>query len=210
MSLIDVPAGQLAAVVTYLEMREQPDDLVVPPSALELRRIHPSPSDYRELFEAVGAPWLWFSRLVMRDSALRAIIDHPAVDVLEVRDGDRAVGLLELDRRVVGECELSFVGLIPDFAGVGHGRWLLAEAVARAWADDTARIHVHTCSLDHPAALSAYRRAGFTAIARKVETFIDPRLAGILPRDSAPHIPLLGSTSGARSSCAAIRASIAE
>ena len=38
--------------------------------------------------------------------------------------------------------------------------------------------------------LAAYRRAGFTAVARKVETFLDPRLAGILPRDAAPHIPL--------------------
>src|SRR6185437_11861362 len=28
--------------------------------------------------------------------------------------------------------------------------------------DGIERVHVHTCSLDHPAALSAYRRAGFT------------------------------------------------
>ena len=133
MSLIDVPAGHLAAVVTYLEMKERPAGLTVPPSPLELRRIAPSRPAYRDLFRAVGAPWLWFSRLIMRDSALRAIIDHPGVEVFEVRDGDRAVGMLELDRRVAGECELSFVGLIPAYAGQGHGRWLLAEAVTRAW-----------------------------------------------------------------------------
>ena len=190
MSLIDVPAGQLAAVVTYLEMRADPG-LTVPPSPLKLHRIHPSPSDYRALFRAVGSSWLWFSRLIMRDSALRAIIDHPAVELFEVRDGDSAVGMLELDRRIAGECELSFVALIPALAGQGHGRWLLAEAVALGWNADTQRIHVHTCSLDHPAALSAYRRAGFVAVARKLETFIDPRLADILPRDSAPQIPLV-------------------
>ena len=63
----------------------------------------------------------------------------------------------------------------------------------RARLDATAsrRVHVHTCSLDHPAALAAYRRAGFVAVARKVETFIDPRLAGILPRDCAPQVPLV-------------------
>jgi len=191
MSLVDVPVGQLAAVVTYLEVRARAPDLVIPPSPLKLHRIHPSPHDYRELFRAVGAPWLWFSRLIMRETALRAIIDHPGVELFEVRDGDVAVGMLELDRRIASECELSFVGLIPALAGQGHGRWLLAEAVARAWSDDTARIHVHTCSLDHPAALGAYCRAGFVAVARKVETFIDPRLADILPRDCAPQIPLV-------------------
>jgi GNAT superfamily N-acetyltransferase len=191
MSLIDVPAGQLAAVVTYLEMRARPADLQVPPSPLTLHPIVPSAADYRTLFRAVGAPWLWFSRLILSDSHLRAIIDHERVELFEVRDGSQSVGILELDRRAPGECELSFVGLVPAYAGKGHGRWLLAEAVARAWGRDTSRVHVHTCSLDHPFALAAYRRAGFTATVRKVETFLDPRLAGILPRDAAPHIPLV-------------------
>jgi GNAT superfamily N-acetyltransferase len=190
-SLVDVPAGQLAAVVTYLEMPARPAGLAVPPSPLALHPIRPSPGEYRDLFRAVGAPWLWFSRLVMPDSELRAIIDHPAVELFEVRDGDSVVGMLELDRRIANACELSFVGLIPAYTGQGHGRWLLAEAVSRAWEPGTDRVHVHTCSLDHPAALTAYRRAGFVAVARKVETFIDPRLADVLPRDAAPHIPLV-------------------
>ena len=193
MSLIDVPAGQLAAVVTCLEMDRRPADPAVPPSPLALHRVSLSPTDYRALFRLVGAPWLWFSRLVMSEKELAAIINDPAVELFEVRDGEQMAGMLELDRRVAQECELSFVGLLPAYAGKGHGRWLLAEAIARAWTDDTRLVHVHTCSLDHPAALSAYRRAGFTAVARKVETFVDPRLAGILPRDAAPHVPLVGS-----------------
>ena len=50
---------------------------------------------------------------------------------------------------------------------------------------------VHTCTLDHPAALPAYLRAGFTAVGRAFESFPDPRLAGLLPRDAAPQLPLL-------------------
>jgi len=194
-SLTDVPAGQLAAVVTYLEMRDRPEGVAILLSELTLEPVHPTPGEYRDLFRAVGARWLWFSRLIIRDSALRAVIDHPGVELFEVRDGDAVAGMLELDRRVAGECELSFVGLIPAYAGKGHGRWLLAEAVARAWREDTSRVHVHTCSLDHPAALSAYCRAGFVAVARKVETFIDPRLADILPRDCAPQAPLVERSS---------------
>ena len=189
MSLVDVPAGQLAAVVTYLENRAPPP--APESSPLALHRITPTPADYRSLFRLVGAPWLWFSRLIMSDAQLLGIIADPKVELFEVRDGTACVGMLELDRRVGGACELSFVGLIPAYAGQGHGRWLLAEAVARAWSGGTSRVHVHTCTLDHPAALGAYRRAGFTAVARKIETFIDPRLAGILQRDCAPQIPLV-------------------
>jgi hypothetical protein len=50
---------------------------------------------------------------------------------------------------------------------------------------------VHTCTLDHPGALGFYRRNGFAPFARAIETFADPRLLGILPRDAAPHAPLI-------------------
>ena len=193
MSYEKVADGDLAAVVTFLEMRESPL-AEIPPSPLSLRRIEdPRPDEYRELFRKVGARWLWFSRLVTDDAALEAIIQHPAVELFAVVDesGSEA-GMLELDYGEPGECELSFVGLVPELSGKGHGRWLLAEAINRAWREGVTRVHVHTCTLDHPAALGAYRRAGFVPYRRAVERFPDPRLLGFLPRDCAPQIPLIG------------------
>jgi ribosomal protein S18 acetylase RimI-like enzyme len=194
MSYEAVADGELAAVVTYLEMRSPPEH-DIPPSTLSLRRVEvPQPEHYRELFRRIGAPWLWFSRLLLDDAHLAAIIQHPKVELDSVLDeAGREVGMIELDFREPGECELSFIGLLPELSGQGHGRWLLAEAVRRAWREGVDRVHVHTCSLDHPAALSAYRRAGFTPFKRAVERFPDPRLAGILPKDCAPQIPLLGT-----------------
>jgi GNAT superfamily N-acetyltransferase len=194
MSYEAVADGELAAVVTYLEMRERP--AIEPPrSTLDLKRItNPAPGRYRELFRLVGSPWLWFSRLVMDDAKLGAIIQHPNVELFAVQDGNsRDVGMLELDFRQSGECELAFVGLIPELSGLGHGRWLLEEAVRRGWRDGVKRVHVHTCSLDHPAALAAYRRAGFIPYKRAIERFPDPRLLGILSADCAPQVPLLGT-----------------
>jgi ribosomal protein S18 acetylase RimI-like enzyme len=188
----------LAAVVTFLEMRTNPG-LETPPSPLSLKRVEtPQPDAYRALFRKVGARWLWFSRLIMDDAALSAIIGDPKVELFAVVDeGGEDVGMLELDYRKPGECELSFVGLIPELSGQGHGRWLLAEAVNRAWREGISRVHVHTCSLDHPAALSAYRRAGFTPYKRAIERFPDPRLLGILPEDCAPQSPVLGTVASA-------------
>jgi len=193
MSYEAVPDGELAAVVTYLEMLEPPAT-EVPPSTLQLRHVaSPAADQYRALFRKVGSPWLWFSRLVMDDDQLEAIIRDPGVELFEVAAVEAVVGMIELDFREAGECELAFIGLVPGLAGQGHGRWLLAEAIQRAWRDGVTRVHVHTCSLDHPAALSAYRRAGFTPYRRAVECFPDPRLLGHLPRDCAPQVPLLGT-----------------
>lgn len=192
MSYEAVRDGELAAVVTYLEMRAPPEQ-PIPSSPLRLHRVEvPQPEHYRDLFRLIGSPWLWFSRLILDDAHLAEIIQHPKVELYSVRDGsDREVGMVELDFREPHQCELSFIGLVPELSGKGHGKWLLGEAVSRAWREGVDRVHVHTCSLDHPAALAAYRRAGFVPFKRAVERFPDPRLLGILPRDCAPQIPIV-------------------
>ena len=190
--------NQLAAVVTALEMRARPTPKPLPASPFRLERwTAPGPAKYRALFARVGGPWLWFSRLVMDEAALIAIIHDPAVEIFAVLDRSGIeVGLLELDFRRAGECELSYFGLAPELAGQGHGRWLMAHALTLAWRPGVERVWVHTCSLDHPGALGFYRRAGFTPFARSVEIFDDPRLIGALPTNVAPQIPLLEGTDG--------------
>jgi GNAT superfamily N-acetyltransferase len=153
----------------------------------------PEPEKYRALFRRIGAPWLWFSRLVMDTATLSAIIHDPAVAVFAAVDpAGVEVGMLELDFRQPGTCELAYVGLIPELAGQGHGRWLMAEAMARSWSKSVERVWVHTCTLDHPSALGFYRASGFTPISRTIETFPDPRLTGILPPETAPQVPRFG------------------
>ncbi|RZF64584.1 GNAT family N-acetyltransferase [Sphingomonas populi] len=193
MGLIGVRADEVATIVTTLEMRARPELAPVPDAPLRLVALErPAPDRYRALFRRVGAPWLWFSRLVMDEAALTAILHDPGVAIFAaVDDGGRDAGMLELDFRSPRECELSYFGLVPDLAGQGLGRWLMAEALRRAWAPGIERVWVHTCTLDHPAALSFYRRSGFTAIRRTIETFADPRLIGALPPDAAPQIPCL-------------------
>jgi len=194
--LTPVIAGELAAVVTSLEMRERPKPRPLPASPLRLTKWpEPSAEAYRTLFRRVGAPWLWFSRLMLEDDALLAIVRDPDVDVYAVIDrAGVEIGLLELDFRVAAECEISFFGLVPELTGKGHGDWLMAQALALGWRRDVKRMWVHTCTLDHPAALGFYRRKGFIPFARAIETFADPRLIGVLPRDAAPQIPLIGAS----------------
>lgn len=187
--LTAVPNGHVGAVVTYLEMRARPAPAPIPESVLRLERwAAVDPERYRALFAQVGARWLWFSRLAISEAELLAKVAE--VHAVIGPDG-RDAGLVELDFRTAGLCTIRFLGLAPDLAGKGHGRWLLAETLRLAWAPDVTRVEVHTCSLDHPAALPAYLRAGFTARSRAFESFPDPRLAGLLSRDAAPQLPLI-------------------
>ena len=191
MSLTAVPPDEVATIVTTLEMTTRPPARPLPGSRLRLVRWEaPSPDKYRALFRRVGAPWLWFSRLVMEDARLIAILQDPQVRIFAVVDpAGIEVGMLELDFRTASACELSYVGLIPELTGQGHGRWLMAQALMLAWAKEVGRVWLHTCTLDHPGALGFYRASGFTPISRTIETFHDPRLTGALPADTAPQIP---------------------
>lgn len=190
-----VPPGHIATIVTSLEMLRPPPPRPArpfPPGLALAPLVRPDPETYRTLFRKVGADWLWFSRLTLADGALAAILSDRDVEVLALRRDGRSVGMLELDFRQAGACELVFLGLTGPEVGTGIGRTLMDAAIARAWSRPITRFWVHTCTLDHPGALAFYRRSGFTPFAVHVEVAPDPRLDGTLPRACAPHVPLLG------------------
>ncbi|MDB5695848.1 MAG: N-acetyltransferase [Sphingomonas bacterium] len=193
MGLTPVAADRLATVVTTLEMRERPRPRPLPSSNLRLARWRePDCASYRALFRRVGGPWLWFSRLALSDEALLVKLRSPHAAIYAVVDREAVeVGMLELDFATPGEVELTYLALVPELTGQGYGRWLMAHALALGWRRGVERMHLNTCTLDHPSALGFYRAQGFVAVRRTIETFADPRAIGLLPPDAAPQVPLL-------------------
>ena len=188
----DVPAGKIAAVVTHLEMTELPAIPSDPAGAWTLRRVEAPGLDwFRELYRRVGEEWLWFSRVRMSDAGLAAVIHSPLVEVYALEYEGRDEGLLELDFRDAGQCELSFFGVTAKLIGSGAGRWLMNRALELSWSRPIARVWVHTCAFDHPMALAFYQRAGFRPFRRQVEVADDPRLDGRASRDAARHVPVI-------------------
>jgi len=87
MGLIAVRPGEVAAVVTSLEMLERPRPRPLSDAPLRLVRwVEPTVEKYRALFARVGAPWLWFSRLIMDEARLKRIIHDPAVEIFAAID----------------------------------------------------------------------------------------------------------------------------
>jgi GNAT superfamily N-acetyltransferase len=188
-----VPPGKVATIVTSLEMTAAPSPMVPvapPPGATLALVAKPDLGWYRQLFRKVGEDWLWFSRLRLGDEALAAIVHDANVAVHVLKVGDEEAGILELDFRAVDACEIAFFGVTPAFVGKGCGSFLMREAMARAWARPIERLWVHTCTLDHPAALQFYRHTGFRAYMQQVEIADDPRVKGELSRARGRHVPI--------------------
>lgn len=193
---INVPPGQIASVVTYLEMRTRPELSPSPQSEL---RLAPCPMPeldwYRNIYRRIGAEWLWFSRLTMPAHDLAAAL--AATEVYVLRDGaGKDIGLLELDRREAGDVEIAFFGVIAEATGTGAAQYLIQAALQIAWQENVDRVWLHTCTLDHPAAVKFYRKAGFQAYKRVVEIDDDPRLSGALPLEAGAHAPPISNASG--------------
>ncbi len=188
----DVPAGKVAAVVTHLEMTEPVDLPRDPSGAWRLRRAEAPDLDwFRDLYRRIGDEWLWLSRLRIPDVELAAIFGSPLVEVYALVHNGRDEGLLELDFRIPGQCELVFFGVTANLIGSGASRWLMNRALELAWSRPVVRVWLHTCTFDHPAALPFYQRSGFRPFRRQIEIADDPRLDGTVPRDVAKHVPII-------------------
>lgn len=188
----DVPGGKIAVVVTHLEMKAPATTRDLPlPTGVTFRTVAPDVAWYRDIFDRVGRDWLWFGRRTLSDEALLQIIADKDVALYTLtRDGvDEA--LLELDFRQPDECELAYFGLGASLIGTGAGRALMDRAITHAWARPISRFHVHTCTNDSPQALDFYVRSGFTPFKRQIEIEDDPRLKGLLPENTAPHLPII-------------------
>lgn len=151
------------ATRTYLQMTSR-DALRAGPwphDDLTLRRVSDAPASlYRYLYREVGRPWHWLERWDWSD---RRILEHLSTSGIElwlltVRGAP--AGFFEL-HRTVAETEIAYFGLLPEMTGQGLGRALLTQATLEAWRTDPGRVWLHTCSLDHHAALHNYQARGF-------------------------------------------------
>jgi GNAT superfamily N-acetyltransferase len=139
----------------------------VEPLVVELLQ-WPSVDEYRRLYNGVGRDYDWTDRNRLPDEQLRQAIQHPDVEIHRLVVQGEVAGYSELDRREALDVELAYFGLFPQFIGRGLGKYFLAWTLQQAWSAKPRRVWVHTCDLDHPAALPLYQRAGFEIYRREL------------------------------------------
>lgn len=163
--------GASPITVWHLVQHRQPERTsAVPPGAV-LEVVHVGAAQTSaQMYRAVGEPWRWVDRAHWSDEQWQAWVQTPGYHlcVLSI-EGVRA-GYFELIAPTPGTVHIAFFGLLPGFTGNGVGRWLLEEAVLAAWSDPgVTQVRLHTCALDHPAALPNYLSRGFGVERTEVE-----------------------------------------
>ncbi len=155
---------ELVDVTVYsLEMLgPSPREVPAPRDGLTVLHVRaPSVPYYRFLYDGVGKDYNWLSRRKLSDDELAALLGDPLNEVHVLHVDGAPAGFAELDRRHADEVELVQFGLMSDFIGQGLGTWFLQWTIDNVWSYRPKRFWLHTCTLDHPAAVPTYKKAGF-------------------------------------------------
>lgn len=175
---IEVPEGKVRVAITYLEMTSYKPQSVKKKRAenLSIIRAHnPTVSFYRYLYNTVGEKWYWYEQRLKSDDAIQQRICSPKVRIYVMYVYGTPAGFTELNYTVRKEVEIAYFGLVPDFIGRGLGLYFLEWIIETAWLGNPKRVWVHTCDLDHPAAIATYQKVGLSPYRQEFEIIKDPR-----------------------------------
>ncbi|MBN2011706.1 GNAT family N-acetyltransferase [candidate division KSB1 bacterium] len=167
--------------VTYLEMNSISEYQPKKIDGLHLRVDEvklPLPSYNKFLYIAVGSKWNWRDKLAWPDARWHRYVNMPELRTWVAYLEGTPCGYFELMKQHNGFVEIEYFGLLPQFIGRGLGGHLLSEAIEQSWGMGAKRIWLHTCDLDHPAALQNYLARGFKIYKTREEitTIPDPEL----------------------------------
>lgn len=158
---------QVTVTTTYLDLAE---DKAPPESTRGGRSDRPyrllrsetaCPELNRFLYTAVGYKWCWYERLSWDHQAWLDYLNDPRVTTWIGYQEGTPIGYFELDKDTDGSVEIAYFGLLPWAIGKGFGSPLLSDAILEAREFGSGHVWLHTCTLDHPAALPNYLDRGF-------------------------------------------------
>ncbi len=176
---------EATVTTTYLEMTDARDlrPALRPGEEMVVRQARiPCPELNRFLYTAVGGEWYWTDRLPWTYERWSEYLDRPGLETWIGYVEGTPAGYFELERQPEGSVEIAYFGLLPRFIGKGLGGHLLTAAIRHAWEGGAARVWVHTCTLDGPAALSNYQARGMRVYrVEETESVIPDRPPGPWP-----------------------------
>jgi GNAT superfamily N-acetyltransferase len=164
----------ISIVTTYLEMRSQGElrPKRCTDERFQIRENNERDWQFnRDLYLAVGEMWSWDDKRVWTDEQWKEYGLAPELRTFGAYYANSLAGYYELRRDAEGGVEIAYFGLLPEFIGRGLGGALLTSAIEEAWrmSPVPSRVWVHTCNLDHPAALANYEARGMMVYKRETE-----------------------------------------
>lgn len=153
-------------LVTWLELRHPSELIPAPchdPDFRVTRMAEPDGAVNQALYIAVGGDWAWSDKRNWDHETWQKHAENPSLHTHVAHHGNETAGYFEL-LQCGDEVEILYFGLLPGFIGRGLGGMLLTKAIEEAWALQSQRVTVNTCSLDHPSALQNYLARGMRIV----------------------------------------------
>ena len=122
------------------------------------------PADFQTnkfFYKSIGKEHRWTDRLVWTDKQWIEYISNQKVKTFILKKANDLAGYFELIfHEEKKETEIAYLGLLKEYQNKKLGSFLLTSAIKNSFLDNTIRVWVHTCSLDHKNALNNYISRG--------------------------------------------------
>ena len=112
-------------------------------------------------YKNIGKNHKWTDRLTWSEEKWINYVSSENVNSYVFKHKDDLVGFFELIFHPENnETEIAYFGILEEYQNKKLGSFLLSEAIKKSFVNNTKRVWVHTCSLDHKNALSNYISRG--------------------------------------------------
>tara|TARA_Y100000996_G_scaffold349126_1_gene287834 strand:- start:68 stop:571 length:504 start_codon:yes stop_codon:yes gene_type:complete len=112
-------------------------------------------------YKSIGKNHNWIDRLSWSEEKWIKYVSSKNVRTYVFKFKDDLVGFFELIfHPEKNETEIAYFGILKEYQNKKLGSYLLSEAIKKSFKNNTNRVWVHTCSLDHKNALNNYVSRG--------------------------------------------------
>ena len=122
------------------------------------------PADFqlnKFFYKNIGKKHHWVDRLTWDDKQWISYVNNSDLRTYVLKDEEEFAGYFELIlHKDSKEVEIAYLGLLEEYQNLKLGSFILSSAIKKSFSDNTQRVWVHTCSLDHKNALNNYLSRG--------------------------------------------------
>ncbi len=112
-------------------------------------------------YKQIGKSYRWIDRLIWDDLKWMNYTKNTNLETYIMTDNEELIGFFELlFHPETRKCEIAYFGILDQYIGKKYGGYLLSEALRLGFRNNTKKVWLHTCSLDHKHALSNYLSRG--------------------------------------------------
>ena len=112
-------------------------------------------------YKNIGKNHRWVDRLIWSEEKWIKYISSKKVKTYVLKKKNDLVGFFELIFHPEKyETEIAYFGILVEYQNKKIGSFLLSEAIKKSFLNNSKRVWLHTCSLDHKNALKNYLARG--------------------------------------------------